>query len=53
MGFPVLVVCKAAKDEHVFIQLEDVRNIFPPELLRNIRAALSTFTLRTYAILRR
>jgi hypothetical protein len=53
MGLPVSIVCQAAKKDCVFVQLEDSRNIFTPELLAKIRAAVSVLALRTYRVLRK
>jgi hypothetical protein len=53
MGLPVSLVCQAAKKDCVFIQLEDARNLFTVDLIRNLRKAVSTLTLRTYVIMRK
>lgn len=53
MGLPVSLICQAAKKDCVLIQLEDARNLFTADLVKNIRKAVSVLTLRTYFILKK
>lgn len=53
MGLPVSLVCQSVKSDYVMIQLEDARNMFTADLMRNLRKAVSVLTLRTYVVLRK
>jgi hypothetical protein len=51
MGLPVKHVGHSVRVDHVFIQLDDARNMFTSDLMKNLHKAVCVLTLKTYRAL--